>query len=60
MKKGICHPIFDPDDLPVNALVQSLCEWLRPEVTTRAQTLAGRMSCMGRELPLRLSSLDSG
>ncbi len=38
------------DDLTVDALVQALRECLRPEVTARAQTLAGRIELHGARI----------
>ena len=38
------------DDLTVNALVQALRECLRPDVTTRAQALAGRIELHGARI----------
>ena len=38
------------DDLTVDALVQALRECLRPEVTMRAQALAGRMELHGARI----------
>jgi UDP:flavonoid glycosyltransferase YjiC (YdhE family) len=38
------------DDLTVDALVQALRECLQPEVTTRAQTLAGRIELHGARI----------
>ncbi len=38
------------DDLTVDALVQALRECLQPEVTTRAQALAGRMELHGARI----------
>jgi hypothetical protein len=51
------------DDLAVDGLAQALRECLRPEVTTRAQALAGRMhsraACMGRASPQNDSRTNS-
>ena len=38
------------DDLSLDALVQALRECLRPEVTTRAQALAGRIELHGARI----------
>jgi vancomycin aglycone glucosyltransferase len=45
---GISGPLRD--DLTEEALVQALRECLRPEVTTRAQALAGRMELQGARI----------
>ncbi len=45
---GVSGPMRD--DLTVDALVQALRECLRPEVTTRAQALAGRMELHGARI----------
>ncbi len=45
---GVSGPLRD--DLTVDALVQALRECLQPEVTTRAQALAGRMELHGARI----------
>ncbi len=45
---GVSGPMRD--DLTVDNLVQALSECLRPEVTTRAQALAGRMELHGARI----------